>query len=251
MPRAKKRKDDSEIKEQKSIQEDSDIESMATHSFEETNTDESNNFISRATELKARDLKAHDLKPEQKTSEDEVTRSRLGKLIEGPKLKIGAKLNDKRLASGIKEEAGEQKRKLVFILDDDIPLTRVYTVRLEVEGYDVEVRHTGEEGIKWLAENKADVAIIDIMLPKFSGLTVIEAIRAKKPKFKTPLIFVSGLDQPEYSKKAKKLGAKSYLVKSKASVSEMIDEVEKALASKSTKKYKNLRKSKKTSKPRS
>lgn len=130
-------------------------------------------------------------------------------------------------------EAAAQKT--ILIVDDDQALAEVYRARLEIEGYQVVLKYDGEEALKWLATEEPDVIILDCLMPKFGGLGVLEAFRNDKPKSKVPVIMVSGLDRPEYKQKASDLGAVAYLVKSSVSISEMVDEVELALAKKSKK----------------
>jgi two-component system response regulator VicR len=101
---------------------------------------------------------------------------------------------------------------------------------LEVEGYEVAVQYDGEQALKWLAINDPDLIIMDCMLPKFGGLSVMEALNKNKPGgYKKPVIMVSGLDREEYKLKSRELGAVAYLVKSSASISEMVDIVKESL----------------------
>jgi DNA-binding response OmpR family regulator len=124
------------------------------------------------------------------------------------------------------------QNKTVLIVDDDQALAEVYRARLEIEGYDVVLKYDGEEALRWLASESADLIIMDCLMPKFGGLGVLEALKKEMPKLKTPIIMVSGLDRPEYKQKARELGAVNYLVKSTVSISEMVDEVAAALAKK-------------------
>lgn len=125
------------------------------------------------------------------------------------------------------------QQKTILIVDDDQALAEVYRARLEIEGYNIIVKYDGEEALKYLASQEPDLIILDCLLPKFGGLGVLEAFRNDRPKSKVPVIMVSGLDRPEYKQKAEELGATAYLVKSAVSISEMVDEVAGALASRS------------------
>lgn len=122
------------------------------------------------------------------------------------------------------------EKELILIVDDDKPLVEVYRAALEVEGYEVAVQYDGEQALKWLAINDPDLIIMDCMLPKFGGLSVMEALNKNKPGgYKKPVIMVSGLDREEYKLKSRELGAVAYLVKSSASISEMVDIVKESL----------------------
>ncbi len=126
----------------------------------------------------------------------------------------------------MKSQNQHNDQKTILIVDDDKPLAEVYKVALEVEGYHVVMKYDGEDALRWLASEEVDLIIMDCMLPKFSGLSVMEALTGGKPKAKTPpIIVVTGLDRPEYRVRAEELGAIKYLVKANASISEMIDAV--------------------------
>jgi DNA-binding response OmpR family regulator len=131
---------------------------------------------------------------------------------------------------GRHKEVQEDPQKTILIVDDDVALAEVYRARLEVEGYKVVIQYDGEEALRWLSGSTADLIIMDCWLPKFGGLSVLETLNEGKPKsYKTPVVMVSGLDRPEYKNKAEELGAVQYLVKSSASISDMVDAVEDGL----------------------
>lgn len=118
---------------------------------------------------------------------------------------------------------------VILIVDDNKPLAEVYRARLEIEGFKVVVKHDGEEALKWLAGSQSlSLIILDCMLPKFSGFGVLEALKKKGSEYaKVPVIMISSLDRPEYKEKAANLGALDYLVKDSASISDMVDVVNK------------------------
>lgn len=118
------------------------------------------------------------------------------------------------------------KRKRILIVDDDDSLVEVYKARLEIDGFEVIAKYDGESALRFLAEDVADLIILDCMLPKFGGLSILEYLKNRVEGFKTPVLMVSGLDREEYKEKAAKLGAKGYLVKANVSISEMLDKVE-------------------------
>ena len=142
------------------------------------------------------------------------------------------KNKEKRKSEGKPKDIHEDPQKTILIVDDDVALAEVYRARLEVEGYKVVIQYDGEEALRWLSGSRADLIIMDCWLPKFGGLSVLETLNEGKPKsYKTPVVMVSGLDRPEYKNKAEELGAAQYLVKSSASISDMIDAVEDGLSS--------------------
>ena len=58
----------------------------------------------------------------------------------------------------------------ILIIDDDDQLTELLTEFLESYKYDIIIKHTPEEGLKYLEKNEVNIIILDIMLPKMDGL---------------------------------------------------------------------------------
>lgn len=116
--------------------------------------------------------------------------------------------------------------KKIVIVDDDESLMEVYKVRLELEGFKVILKFNGEDALSFLKREKADLVILDCMLPKIGGIKVLEEVKRESKNSDTPIIMVSGLDRESYRRSAEDLGASDYLVKSSVSVSDMIARIE-------------------------
>ena len=75
----------------------------------------------------------------------------------------------------------------VLLIEDEITLAKIIKDTLESVGFDVCLAYDGDEGLKLFFESKPDVLISDIMMPKISGLDVVQRIR--KTDQTTPVIF--------------------------------------------------------------
>ena len=62
----------------------------------------------------------------------------------------------------------------VLLIEDEITLAKIIKDTLESIGFDVCLAYDGEEGLKLFFESKPDVLISDIMMPKISGLDVVQ-----------------------------------------------------------------------------
>ena len=79
-------------------------------------------------------------------------------------------------------------------------------------GYEVRVVSSGEEAVEYLRENKADILVLDmIMPPGIDGLETYQQILAINPKQKA--IIVSGFSETDRAKEAQRLGAGAYVKK--------------------------------------
>ena len=79
----------------------------------------------------------------------------------------------------------------VLVVDDDRSVRRLIEKALNEIDIEVLSASTAEEGLELLAERKPDVALLDIVLPKISGLELFERVRAIDAKL--PVIFVTSL----------------------------------------------------------
>src|SRR5262245_45245807 len=99
----------------------------------------------------------------------------------------------------------------ILIIDDDRSVRHL--VEKTFEGSDVEVisAATADEGLRLQRETQPDVALLDILLPKTSGLELFEELRESDAKM--PLTFITSLASSETAIKAMTLGAFDYLLK--------------------------------------
>jgi len=99
----------------------------------------------------------------------------------------------------------------ILLVEDEKDLAMIVKQGLEEEGYVVEVAHDGEEGL-YMAENyAADVVILDIMLPKLDGLSVLSSMRKKG--INTPVLMLTARDALIDKIKGLDTGADDYLTK--------------------------------------
>ncbi len=78
-----------------------------------------------------------------------------------------------------------------ILLADDVPLmVEAVVAALESEGHQVAVAADGDAAIQLLTSENFDIAVLDIWMPKKSGLDVLKALRQLKPDM--PVILISG-----------------------------------------------------------
>ena len=92
-------------------------------------------------------------------------------------------------------------------------LQRMYISKLTESGYEVDLAIDGSEGMYKALNTNPDLVLLDLMLPKVSGLQILAEIRKNPKTQKTPVIIMSNLGQAEDATKALQLGADDYIVK--------------------------------------
>ncbi len=120
-----------------------------------------------------------------------------------------------------------QKKQSILIVEDEKPLARVMCLKLNSAGYQTTVCFCGEEALVILAKTSFDLIILDLLMPKGDGFSVLAHLNTSG--IKTPVIVASNLSQEEDIEKAKKLGAVDYFIKSDVTLVEMVNKVKQYL----------------------
>ncbi len=118
--------------------------------------------------------------------------------------------------------------KILVVEDEDI-LSKVLQEKLEKAGYDVKIASDGEMGISMAKSFAPDGIVLDLLMPKKSGLEVLGILKADDALKMIPIIVVSNLGEDSDIKKALSAGAVDYYVKSEHPINEIVDKVKKAL----------------------
>jgi two-component system alkaline phosphatase synthesis response regulator PhoP len=107
----------------------------------------------------------------------------------------------------------ESKGKRILIADDEQDILEIIQYNLVKEGYDILTAKDGDEALAKALSGKPDMIILDIMMPKKTGVEVCEVLRAQ-PAFKDVLIvFLTALNDEISHVKGLETGADDYVTK--------------------------------------
>lgn len=113
----------------------------------------------------------------------------------------------------------------ILIIEDEESLLEILAEKLKHDGYKVVIARDGEEGLARMKEEKPDLVLLDILMPKMSGMEVLETMHGNKEFSKIPVIIISNSGQEVEIDKAKALGVKDYLVKAEFDPAEVVEKV--------------------------
>jgi DNA-binding response OmpR family regulator len=122
-----------------------------------------------------------------------------------------------------------QKRKILMIEEDRF-LRKIYRDKLTKIGFEFLEATNGEEGLNKIIDEKPDLVLLDLILPKKNGFDVLIDLKANKNTQNIPVVILSNLAQESDIKRGLALGAREYLVKTEISLSEVVDKVKEQLA---------------------
>ncbi|TMB59600.1 MAG: response regulator transcription factor [Chloroflexi bacterium] len=109
--------------------------------------------------------------------------------------------------------AVRRKRPLILVVEDDPALGEVVATALKDEGLDARLAHDGDEAMRFVDQNEPSCIILDLMMPRRDGFSVLRELRADGRIQHIPVIVVTaifGLSERMY---ATELGAADYVTK--------------------------------------
>jgi CheY-like chemotaxis protein len=104
----------------------------------------------------------------------------------------------------------------ILVVEDTGLPRRIYTDRLEQEGYRVLQAADGLECLRVLRDEHVDLVLLDLVMPRMSGLEALDAIKRDPRIRNVPVVILSNLGQEGDVERGLSLGAAGYLVKSHA-----------------------------------
>jgi CheY-like chemotaxis protein len=124
---------------------------------------------------------------------------------------------------------GEDGSHVVLVADDDRDILDYLKFRLELAGYTVLTASTGEEAIALALEHRPGLAVLDLVMPKLSGMEVIRRIR-DEPALRAMRIIVFSAHVGQWDvENALKAGADYYMSKPFTDSEDLLSRVKQAL----------------------
>ncbi len=116
--------------------------------------------------------------------------------------------------------------KKILIVEDEPVLQDALNTAFTTGGYEVIKAMDGEEGIRMALEQKPDLVLLDLILPKKNGFEVLESIKKDVATKDIPVLMLTNLEESSEVMKAIELGAQGYLVKANYAIKEVLAKVQ-------------------------
>jgi DNA-binding response OmpR family regulator len=121
----------------------------------------------------------------------------------------------------------EAIKKKILLAEDDQVISNMYRVKLESDGFEVVVVDNGASALEQGTKEKFDIILLDVIMPRLDGFSVLGELRKNDKIKKTPIIMLTNLGTDEDIDKGKNLGANGYVVKSNLTPAQVVEEIKK------------------------
>jgi DNA-binding response OmpR family regulator len=101
----------------------------------------------------------------------------------------------------------------IVIIEDEPDTAEMYAEMMRICGYQVDIYFGGQSAVARIAEQKPAAVVLDIMMPDFSGLDVLNVMKGDQNLSKIPVIIVSAKTLPAEIQQGLDAGADVYLTK--------------------------------------
>jgi DNA-binding response OmpR family regulator len=123
----------------------------------------------------------------------------------------------------------QERKNRILIVEDDSYISDMYRIKLESEGFEVEIAADGQAGLDLVLANHPDLMLLDIVMPKMDGFAVLQKIRKNSDFKDMPVVMLTNLGQKESVEKGLSLGANGYIIKAHFTPSEVVNKIKEFL----------------------
>lgn len=114
------------------------------------------------------------------------------------------------------------QNKKILIVEDEAPLRQAIFDKFSREGFQTFQAKNGEEGLDVALKEHPDLILLDIIMPKVDGLSMLKTLRQDKWGKNVPILILTNLNDAEYVAEAMENGVYDFLVKSDWKLDELI-----------------------------
>lgn len=117
----------------------------------------------------------------------------------------------------------------IAIIEDDQPISQMYRMKFEANGFEVQLASDGKHGVAMVESFKPDIILLDIQMPEMNGDEALAQIRAHDWGKDIPVIILTNLGEEESPKSLTALNVESYIVKADLTPSQVVARVKETL----------------------
>ncbi|MBU0614038.1 response regulator [Patescibacteria group bacterium] len=120
-----------------------------------------------------------------------------------------------------------QEKNIVLLVEDDGAIVNAIERFFKNDGIDIHIHvaQDGEEGLSLAKKLKPDLILLDLLMPKIDGLSMLAELRKDPWGKNVPVVILTNLSSSEKEKATKELGAVEYVIKSNCTMEEIVEKI--------------------------
>lgn len=119
----------------------------------------------------------------------------------------------------------------ILIIEDERSIAQAYGDHLTREGYGVIFAFDGFEGLVAAKKEMPDLILLDIVMPKMDGITMLRKLKEDPALDNIPVIILTNLESKESAMEAFKMGSSNYLVKTNYTLDDITSKIKDVITS--------------------
>jgi DNA-binding response OmpR family regulator len=119
--------------------------------------------------------------------------------------------------------------KTILIVEDDESMILALADKLNSAGFQVTTARNGTEGLSLAFSNHPDIILLDIVMPKLDGLSMLKELKKDKWGMLTPVIILTNLSDSQKLAEALEIGVVEYMIKAEVKLSDIVYKVKRIL----------------------
>ena len=123
----------------------------------------------------------------------------------------------------------ESEPKKILVVDDEDPVREIYNKEFTSSGFKVVLASDGEQGLLKAGEEIPDLVLLDVMMPKMSGIDTLKVLKKNELTKEIPILLLTNLGEEQIIKEGFSLGADGYLLKVSYTPAQVVEECRKFL----------------------
>ena len=125
--------------------------------------------------------------------------------------------------------AEEKKLHTILIVEDDEYMIQALEEKFKSSGFETMTAKNGEEGLKLALEKHPDLIILDILMPKMDGLTMLKHLKTDPWGNTASVMVLTNLSDNDKLAEALEIGVVEYVIKAEVQLSEIISKAKRIL----------------------
>lgn len=123
----------------------------------------------------------------------------------------------------------KNSKKTVLIIEDDESMVEALIDKFDSSGFKVLSAGDGKEGLELALSKHPDIILLDILMPKMDGLSMLKKLKEDKWGFLAPVVILTNLADSQKMSEALEIGVVDYIIKAETKLSDIVLKVRRIL----------------------